>query len=256
MTNVADFSSREQARLWRSDDDTPLMVELPAGEFIMGETRDDKFTNDTERPAHVVVIPSGISLGKFPVTVGEFNRFRHEHAPEEDEMLPVVRVSWHEARAYCDWLTERTGCSYHLPTEAEWEFACRGGSQGIFGFGDDITTDDANFLYDENGFRVGVGRRLPVGSYQPNPFGVHDLHGNVCEWVEDSWHPNYLAAPADGRAWVTNENRHRVIRGGAWDYLPRLLRCAWRDWRLSTDRADNIGFRVASGHMLGGGGRQ
>jgi formylglycine-generating enzyme required for sulfatase activity len=97
--------------------------------------------------------------------------------------------------------------------------------------------------------RIGLGRRTPVGSFPPNAFGLHDLHGNVCEWVEDTWHPNYLGSPDDGRAWVeTGDSRH-VVRGGAWDYLPRLLRSSWRDWRPAEHRADNLGFRVATNDL-------
>jgi formylglycine-generating enzyme required for sulfatase activity len=87
---------------------------------------------------------------------------------------------------------------------------------------------------------------VPVGSHPPNAFGLYDLHGNVCEWVEDSWHANYIGAPDEGRAWVEPEDSRRLVRGGAWDYLPRLLRSAWRDWHLADQRTDNIGFRVAT----------
>jgi formylglycine-generating enzyme required for sulfatase activity len=234
---------------WRDAEDLPLMVELPAGEFVMGENPGDKYANDTERPAHQVRFPGGFALGRFPVTVGEFRKFHHEHAPEEADDLPVVRVNWHDATAYCGWLTAFTGREYRLASEAEWEYACRAGTRNPFAVGDEITTRQANFLYDETGTRIGPGRRTPVGSYPPNQFGLHDLHGNVGEWVGDSWHPNYLGAPGGGRAWYDAENRRRVVRGGAWDYLPRLLRCSWRDWRLAEERADNIGFRVASDYL-------
>jgi formylglycine-generating enzyme required for sulfatase activity len=229
---------------WRDADELPLMVVLPGGEFQMGENSDDKFANDTERPAHGVRIPGGLSLGCFPVTVGEFRRFRPDHAPDEAENLPVVGVNWHDAQAYCRWLTARTQRAYRLPSEAEWEFACRAGSRRLFACGDELTPAAANFSLDENGTRIGAGRRLPVGSFPPNAFGLADLHGNVCEWVEDTWHPNYLGAPSDGRAWVETGDPPRVVRGGAWDYLPRLLRSAWRDWRPAGERVDNIGFRV------------
>jgi formylglycine-generating enzyme required for sulfatase activity len=136
-----------------------------------------------------------------------------------------------------------------LPSEAEWEFACRAGSRAPFGFGNEISVDEANFYYDENGTRVGRGCRSKVGNFPPNYFGLHDMHGNVCEWVTDSWHPNYKGAPGDGSPWVDPSNNRRAIRGGAWDYLPRLLRSSWRDWRDSDRRADNIGFRVATSDL-------
>jgi formylglycine-generating enzyme required for sulfatase activity len=239
---------------WRDAEELPLMVVLSGGEFQMGENSEDKFANDTERPAHPVRILAGLSLGSFPVTVGEFRRFRPGHAPDEAENLPVVGVNWHDAQAYCGWLTVRTQRTYRLPSEAEREFACRAGSRRLFASGDDITTADANFSLDENGMRIGAGRRLPVGSFPPNAFGVADLHGNVCEWVEDTWHPNYHGAPDDGRAWVETGDSRRVVRGGAWDYLPRLLRSAWRDWRPAGERADNVGFRVITSDSRNPGG--
>ena len=231
---------------WRDADGLPLMIELPAGEFIMGEHAGDKFVNDTERPAHRVRIPPGLALGCFPVTVGEYRHFCPGHAPDEADDLPVVRVNWHEACAYCKWLTGQTGRACRLPSEAEWEYACRAGGQTPFTGGDEITPAQANYLYDESGLRVGLGHRTPVGSYPPNQFGLHDLHGNISEWVADAWHPNYIGVPEDGRAWVETGDDRRVVRGGAWDYLPRLLRSAWRDWRPADQRADNIGFRVVS----------
>jgi formylglycine-generating enzyme required for sulfatase activity len=161
----------------------------------------------------------------------------------------VVRVNWHEAGAYCNWLTEQTGHEYRLPSEAEWEYACRAGSTGPFAVGDEITPAQANFLYDESGIRIGIGRRSRVGRYAPNAFGLCDLHGNVSEWTADSWHAGYPGAPEDGRAWIEPADPRRVVRGGAWDYLPRLLRSAWRDRRPVDHRADNIGFRVATNNL-------
>jgi formylglycine-generating enzyme required for sulfatase activity len=234
---------------FRDGNDFPIMVELPAGEFVMGESEGDKFANDTERPAHAVRFRSRFALGKFPVTVGEFSKFQFDCSTEEAGELPAVRVIWHDAVAYCNWLTAQTGRKYRLATEAEWEFACRAGSRTPFACGDEISISDANFLYEENAPRVGPGRRTPVGSFPANRFGLHDLHGNVCEWVADAWHPDYFGAPPDGSAWQAAGEDYRVIRGGAWDYLPRLLRSSWRDWRPANHRGDNIGFRVATSDL-------
>lgn len=234
---------------FRDGENFPPLIEVPTGEFIMGENAGDKFANDTERPAHRVKFSFPFALGKFPVTVAEFLKFRGHHSIQDADDLPVVRVSWEDAVGYCDWLSEQTGRRYRLPTEAEWEYACRAGSRAPFASGDEISTSDANFLYDENGSRVGLGHRTPVGCFSANRFGIHDLHGNVCEWVADSWHPDYIGAPADGAAWSTTAEERRVIRGGAWDYLPRLLRSSWRDWRFANQRADNIGFRVATSDL-------
>jgi len=243
------FSLVQKAHaVWR-DPAAPVMVTLPAGEFVMGENPGDKFANDTERPAHRVVIPAGVALGCYPVTAGEYRRFQPQHSSLAADDLPVVRVSWQNAMAYCRWLTELTRRNYRLPSEAEWEYACRAGAAGLFASGEVITTNDANFLYDENGNRIGAGRLREVGSYPPNSFGFHDLHGNVCEWVADAWHANYFEAPVNGEAWMMPENPRRVVRGGAWDYLPRLLRSACRDWRLADECADNVGFRVATSDL-------
>src|SRR5581483_819273 len=223
----------------------PILVEVPAGEFIMGANDHDRFANDTERPPHRVGIAAFL-LGRFAVSVGEFRRFRPDHAPGEAADWPAVGVNWHDAQAYCAWSSERGGRRIRLPSEAEWEYACRAGSRSAFASGDDLDVEAANFLHDESGVRVGPGGRTSAGRFSPNAFGLCDLHGNVNEWVEDTWHPDYHGAPADGRAWIDALDTRRVIRGGAWDYLPRLLRSAWRDWRPADQRTDNIGFRVAS----------
>ena len=229
---------------WRDAEETPLMVELPAGEFVMGENDADKFANDTERPAHQVRIPAGSAIGVYPVTVGQFRAFAPDHAPRDAEDLPVVGASWLEAVAYCDWLSRHTGRNYRLPTESEWEYACRAGSQAPFAGGDEITPAQSNYLYDEAGQRVGPGQRTPVGRYPANRFGLHDLHGNVCEWVADTWHPNFIGAPQEGRAWTNEHDFNRVIRGGAWDYLPQCCRSAARLSSAPEAASYDVGFRV------------
>jgi formylglycine-generating enzyme required for sulfatase activity len=224
----------------------PALVPLAPAPFTMGGAADDKFVTDTERPVHAVAIARAFALGLVPVTVGDYRRFRPRHAPGEDSSWPVVDVSWDDARAYCAWRGGETARALRLPTEAEWEYACRAGSGAPFAMGDEITTGEANFLYAEDGRRIGPGRRTAGGRYPANAFGLHDLHGNVCEWVEDAWHPDYAGAPADGSAWLEGgDPDRRVIRGGAWDYLPRLLRSAWRDSLPRAERRDNVGFRVA-----------
>lgn len=228
----------------------PPILDLAPGEFMMGENLDDKYANDTERPRHQVRLRSPFALGRFPVTVAEYRQFRPGHAPAEAGAWPVVHVSWLDAADYCRWLSARSGRHFRLPSEAEWEFACRAGSQTPFATGEMVTLASANFLYDEAGQQIGAATRTPVGSYPPNPFGLQDLHGNVCEWVADSWHENYQGAPADARAWTEPGETRQVIRGGAWDYLPRLLRSSWRDWRPADYRADNLGFRVAAASVV------
>jgi formylglycine-generating enzyme required for sulfatase activity len=222
----------------------PDWVTLPSGTFVMGESPDDKFATDTERPAHTVALPRAFALARFPVTVSDYRAFAPEHAPGDNPEWPAVNVSWDEANAYCAWGRRETGAAWRLPTEAEWEYACRSGHRAAFAGTDELTTADANFLYAEDGRRVGPGGRTAAGRYAPNGFGLFDLLGNVCEWVADAWHPDFWGAPSDGSPWLDDGPR-RVIRGGAWDYLPRLLRCAWRDALPRGSRRDNVGFRLA-----------
>jgi formylglycine-generating enzyme required for sulfatase activity len=224
------------AAAWRAAAFAPWMIALPAGEFTMGASADDKFANDTERPARSVTV-AAFALGRAPVTVAEFRAFSPGHAVGENDAWPVANVSWQDAADYCAWLSGETRRAVRLPTEAEWEYACRAGTRTPFSTGADITTADANFLYRENGERVGPGARTPVGAYPANAFGLHDLHGNVCEWTADPWRASYADQPPD--------STRRVIRGGGWDYLPRLLRSAWRDALPLDTRRDNVGFRVA-----------
>ena len=224
----------------------PALVVIPPGTFTMGETPHDKFATDTERPAHRVVLAHAFSLGRGPVTVGEYRAFAPSHATGEPADWPVVNVSWDDAQAFCAWLRRETGEPFRLPTEAEWEYACRAGTATAFSTGNEITPAQANFLHAEDGQRIGPGRRTPVGQFPANAFGLHDLHGNVCEWVGDLWHPHYATAPAVAPTRIVDDaSAPRVIRGGAWDYLPRLLRSAWRDSLSPTHRRDNLGFRVA-----------
>lgn len=231
-------------RVWQ-DLDGPIMIDIPPGWFTMGENPGDKFASQVERPAHEVSISAGLAFSMAPITVAEFRRFRPGYLPgEEDPELPAVYISWVDAAEYCAWLSLKTGRPYRLPSESEWEFGCRAGSIAAFAFGDDLTPLMANFLYSENGARIGPGRRTPAGTFPPNVFGLHDVHGNVCEWVADVWHPSYAGAPAEGSAWNGGGDL-RVLRGGAWDYLPRLLRCSHRDCLPRHCRRDNVGFRIA-----------
>ena len=214
----------------------PAMMRIEAGRFVMGTVGGDKFANSTERPAHEVTIPRPFEVARFPVTEGQFSAFK---GGGPVSALPVVRVSWHDAMAYVHWLSCQTGRAFRLLTESEWEYGCRAGTSTIFAYGDVLETESANFLYDEYGFKVGPGKRTVSGSYLPNAFGLEDMHGNVCEWVADAWRPSYVADP---------EENSRVIRGGAWDYMPRLLRSAWRDHAPLDTKRDNLGFRVACDH--------
>lgn len=217
------------------------LIAVTGGTFWMGENADDKFANDTERPRHQVSVSSFL-LARSPVTLGEFRRFRAGHEYGKPDEWPVARVSWEEAVEYCGWL----GTGFRLPTEAEWEFAARAGSTTPYPWGATIAPEQANHLYSEQGDRVGPGRRSVPGAYAANAWGFFDMLGNVCEWVQDVWSANYRGASDDGcnRNSVLTSNQ-RVLRGGAWDYMPRLLRTSWRDSLPKETKRDNVGFRVA-----------
>jgi len=230
-------------RVWQ-DVDGPVMIDVPPGWFTMGECAGDKLASDVERPAHEVSIPAGLAFSMAQITVAEYRRFAREYLPGEDPELPAVQVSWVDAAEYCAWLSLRTGRAYRLPGESEWEFCCRAGSLALFAFGDELTPQMANYLYTEKGARVGQGRRTRAGTFPPNVFGLHDVHGNVCEWVADVWHPTYDGAPAEGSIW-SGSGELRVMRGGAWDHQPRQLRSSHRDCLGRHCRRDNVGFRVA-----------
>ena len=194
------------------------MMRVPAGSFVMGCVLEDKFSNVHELPRTHVEVAS-FELSRHPVV--------------DAAGLPRVNVSWGEAADFCAELGE----GYRLPTEQEWEYACRAGSTTAYPTGDRPDPSQVNFLYDELGNRVGPGRLLPIGWGEANAFGLHDMLGHVCEWVSDGWRPNYAS--------VVDDLDLKVIRGGAWDYLPRLLRSSWRDGLGRRVRRDNVGFRVA-----------
>ncbi|MBY0241194.1 MAG: formylglycine-generating enzyme family protein, partial [Burkholderiaceae bacterium] len=163
---------------------------------------------------------------------------------------PVVGISWFDAQRYVAWLSDQTGQQYRLPSESEWEYACRAGSKTAFSCGDVISTDQANF---DGNFTYGSGVKgvfrqgtTAVGSFPPNPWGLFDMHGNVWEWMQDTMHPTYEGAPLDGSAWMEgNDQARRMLRGGAWLYPPRYLRTALRNAYSAVLANDVVGLRVA-----------
>lgn len=220
---------------------TPSCVTVPEGTFLMGCAEDDKFGNSHELPNTRISIKA-FALGKHPVSEKEFAEFLN--IEPKNSQLPVVNVSWHEANEFCQWLGEKNGENYRLPTEAEWEYACRAGTTTPFPSGLMPDPNQANLYYDEMGNRVGAGRRLPCGWGQPNAFGLHDMLGNVCEWVQDDWTPTLTGIDPTGVAQVS-ESGGKVIRGGGWDSMPRLARSSFRDSLSPLARRDNLGFRIA-----------
>jgi formylglycine-generating enzyme required for sulfatase activity len=165
---------------------------------------------------------------------------------------PVERVSWHDAVSFCAKISEKTGKNYRLPSEAEWEYACRAGTTTPFHFGETITTDLVNYNGNHTYGSAPKGQyrkqTTDVGSFPANQFGLYDMHGNVWEWCQDNWHDNYNGAPSDGSAWLNNnDNSYRLLRGGAWDYVSHNCRSASRS-RYPPDYADgSFGFRVVCG---------
>ncbi|MDR4515913.1 MAG: SUMF1/EgtB/PvdO family nonheme iron enzyme [Nitrosomonas sp.] len=224
--------------------DGPLMMVIPDGRFLMGSPEDEQYRSDVEGPQHEVHIAQPFAIGVYAVTFDDYDRFC-QHAGKEKpddrhwgrENRPVINVSWRDAQDYCAWLSEQTGRDYRLPSEAEWEYACRAGKKTPYHTGANINRDQANF--DEN-----IGKTIPVGSYPPNDFGLYDMHGNVWEWCEDIWHENYKGAPSDGSSWEKGDGDIRVVRGGSWFYLPGLVRASVRNFAPPDSRLDYLGFRV------------
>ncbi len=225
----------------------------------MGASLSEAIGNMGEVPQHEVSIRLPFELGKTEVTFAEYERFAQAtgHELPRDQgwgrgNRPVINVSWSDAVAYTKWLSDQTGKGYRLPTEAEWEYAARAGTTTPFSTGDCNTTDQANYDgrygYGGCGAKTGVYRAetVPAGSLPPNPRGLHEVHGNVWEWVQDCWHDIYEGAPKDGAALGTDGDcARRVFRSGGWDDRPEHLRSTIR-YGFTTDVARvNLGFRLA-----------
>ncbi|WP_295384789.1 formylglycine-generating enzyme family protein [uncultured Thiodictyon sp.] len=228
----------------------PELVWLPTGTFLMGSPAGDKMAFDDERPQHEVRIARPFAIGRVPVTFADYDRFCTVagRARPGDQgwgrgRRPVIKVSWADAVAYCVWLTEQTGRTYRLPSEAEWEYACRAGTQTRWSFGDDEQALGDHAWFNGNS----GGQTHPVGEKRPNPWGLHDLHGNVWEWVQDHWHNNYQGATPDGRSWEDASGEWRVQRGGSWISFGRYLRCAYRHHYGPGGRFLFAGFRLVLG---------
>jgi len=240
---------------FRDESFFPEMIVAPAGNCWVGATEDDKFASAIEKPRHFVKFVRPFGVGICPVTFAQWDAFSADNSSAHEPAdlgwgrgrMPVVNVSWEDAQLYVSWLKEKSGRRYRLLSETEWEYCCRAGTSGVFVGGPEITVKDANFLPMSLGETTGLGKPVVVGSYAPNAFGLHDMQGNVCELVEDSWHDSYTNAPNDGSAWDDPPDTiWRVVRGGGWDAMPRMLRPAFRDWVHHLQRMDNLGFRVAS----------
>jgi formylglycine-generating enzyme required for sulfatase activity len=241
--------------------DCPEMVVVPAGEFTMGSPATEK-GRWNEGPQHSVAIPRPFAVSKFEVTFADWDACvavggcPHENRASDGGWgrgrQPVIGMSWDDAQAYVAWLSRMTGKTYRLLTETEWEYAARAGSQAAYSWGDEIGKGNANC--NGCGSQWDNKRTAPVGSFAANAFGLHDMHGNVWEWVEDCEHENYNGAPKDGSAWIEEgECGRRVLRGGSWNSYPRGLRAARRDTYRTYMRGYQLGFRVGRTLSAGAG---
>ncbi|WP_333287688.1 formylglycine-generating enzyme family protein [Microcoleus sp. D2_18a_B4] len=244
-----------------------VMVAIPKGRFRMGSPETEKMRFNCEGPQHEVAI-APFFLGQFPVTQAQwkrvatlpridrdldsdFSNFQSSPFYSKGEDRPLEWVDWEDAVEFCRRLSQATKRNYRLPSEAEWEYACRAGTTGPFHFGETINTDFANYNghYLDGSAVKGTFREetTPVGSFGvANAFGLCDMHGNVFEWCQDVWHDNYRGAPADGTAWESGgDNSYRVLRGGSWKLNPFYCRSAYRDSTSEDDGWRDRGFRVA-----------
>jgi formylglycine-generating enzyme len=272
--------------------DCPEMVAIPAGKFVMGaapgeedrENLSEPFRHRSQ-PQRAVTI-ARFAIGKFEITRGQYRAFvqasgrgsdgcffwngadfakdpaRDWRNPgyTQDDAHPVVCVSWEDASAYAQWLSQKTGKRYRLLTEAEWEYAARAGTAGARFWGDDamqacVYANGADLATKSRIADAGAGGGVhcddrhaytaPVGSYRPNAFGLYDMLGNAGEWTQDCWNGNYHGAPQDGSAWTAGDCVLRAVRGGAWDDVPQGLRAAYRVGSPTVIRLYSRGFRVA-----------
>jgi formylglycine-generating enzyme required for sulfatase activity len=232
------------------------MVAIPSGKFMMGSN--DRY--DDEQPIHEVTV-SSFYMGKYPVTqeqwkaIALLDKIDIDLDPNRSyfkgDKKPVDSVSWNTGVEFCKRLSKLTGKDYRLPSEAEWEYACRAGSTTPFYCGETITTELANY----DGYEVYANgpkgsyreQTTSVGQFPPNPRGLYDMHGNVWEWCADTWHDNYTGAPTDGSAWLNNENDNNsrsILRGGSWCNNPDYCRSACRNYFGRDLICRDVGFRV------------
>jgi formylglycine-generating enzyme required for sulfatase activity len=238
------------------------MVKIPAGKFLMGSPNDKEVEEgrwESESPQREVKV-SEFYIGQTLVTQAQWEKIMGNNRSvfPGGGKLPVENVSWIDTQEFCEKLSDKMKRAYRLPSEAEWEYACRAGTITPFHFGKTISSDVANyraenFPYEGNKYsgkygegKLGIFRKstTPVGGFPPNGFGLYDMHGNLWEWCLDHWHQNYEGIPLDGSPWISDNVTHRVLRGGSWDSAPRSCRSASRFSRNPDYHDKNSGFRV------------
>ncbi len=277
MTSVAASELLSPGSTIKDCEVCPEMIVIPVGSVQVGAPFAEG--GDDEWPIHDVVISRPLAIGKYEVTRFEFAMFVEATAFSIDFSCrylaevgweegaswrnpgfrqsnrdPVVCVNWGDAKAYVAWLSQKTGKTYRLPSEAEWEFAARAGGSGRYFFGNSVSMlckygngvdASSDFKWRNKKCQDGYGARTaPVGSFLPNDFGLYDTIGNVWEWLEDCWNDDYFGAPADGTNWNTGDCSNRGTRGGSWLNDPRFLRSAHRNRLFNAYRKNNTGFRV------------
>lgn len=255
-----------EAQQWEEDLGNGIVLEtvsIPGGSFLMGSPREEEGREEDgrESPRHCVEI-APFFMGKYPVTQSQYQAVmgnNPSNVQENGAHRPVENVSWEGSIAFCQKLSQKTKRTYRLPSEAEWEYACRARTTTPFHFGETMTTDLANYrgtdwelsgtIYPGN---YGTGPKgkyreetTPVGKFSPNAFGLFDMHGNVWEWCADHWHSNYQGAPTNGNAWnIGGDSNVRLFRGGSWYSDPASCRSAYRYWFTPDDCDGDVGFRV------------
>lgn len=243
--------------VFKDCENCPQMTVIPPGKFFMGSPVSELGRRRAEGPQHEVTIKKALAVSTFEITFDQWEACLLDggcknHKPDDSGWgkgkRPVHKISWDDAKAYIEWLREKTGKRYRLLTEAEWEYAARAGTKTAFVTGQHIKSDQANFdgtHDDQQGARGKYrGKTIEVGTFKPNPFGLHDMHGNVAEWVEDCWNKTHHGAPGDGSPRGGDCNR-RIIKGGAWYFEPSYARIAARISYPKNKRLNVIGLRVA-----------
>ena len=265
---------RRAGKSFRDCDTCPEMVVVPAGTYLMGKDGG----NNRERPAHRVTIGSALAIGKYEATFDEWEvcieergckamimgpaplgkrevSFAEWEACRTDDLCqilpddhnwgrgrrPVININFSDAEDFVRWLSRKTGHAYRLPTEAEWEYAARGGTSTVYSWGDEVGTDNANC---RTCAPTISHQTFPVGSYKPNPFGLFEVHGNVWEWVQDCWHPSHKGAPANGSARLSGDCKYRTTRSGSWYYVSTNVRSTYRARFDPRAFSYGIGMRV------------
>jgi len=236
------FSDTLAQRVFKDCPECPEMVVLPAGSFTMGGGQFSNRTKAQESPQHLVRVHS-FAIGKYEVTQEQWFALMGDNpSSNKNRALPVESVSWNDVQQFIAKLNQKTGQHYRLPSEAEWEYAARAGTDTDWSFGDDESKLGNYAWYTGNS----LGKSQVVGRKMPNNYDLYDMHGNVWEWVQDCWHDNYAKAPIDGSAWMNDcSGDYRVLRGGSWYFFPEDSRSAARNRFEPFNLYMGIGFRVA-----------